>query len=60
MDKDSPAVKMLMRYPRMWLVHKCQELGLKDNGYTKIVLALRIAEYESERSCRDWDVISGG
>ena len=54
-----PAIKLLLRYRKKFLLVKAKELDLDTEG-TKLELAVRIAKIEEEMYSRAWQSISGG
>uniref|UniRef100_A0A6M3JHA2 SAP domain-containing protein n=1 Tax=viral metagenome TaxID=1070528 RepID=A0A6M3JHA2_9ZZZZ len=55
----SPEIKLLMRLKLNNLRYKAKMYNLSTDG-TKIQLAMRIANHETEVSIRLWDSISNG
>ena len=57
MTFTTPAVKLLLRFRKEWLVVKAKELDLPTNG-TKLILAQKIAEKQEKEQSRIWDAIA--
>ena len=54
---NSPAVKLLLRLKKEWLIVKAKELGLSTEG-NKDALARRVAKKQEQDSARLWRAIA--